>query len=93
MSTFADVVKFSTVHGAAAVDDSVPEGFFSVTANMVGIPTVYLLKGEFGADDAQVVGRVELTKNAAAYRGSRIKGGFLTARSKSFTDAFHSIIS
>lgn len=90
MSNFADIVKFSTVHGAAVVDDSVPEGFFSVTAQVVGVPTVYLLKGDFGSDDAQIVGRVELT-SGTSYRGSRLKGGFFSGKNRSFAKTFQQL--
>lgn len=68
-----------------------PEDIFSVTVKILGITTIYLLRGEQKNEDSKVIGRVELpllTRGdegpALGYRGAGLKGGhFLGSVSES----------
>lgn len=59
--------------------ESLPEGYFDVSAKTFGIHTIFLLRGEFGHDDATIVGRIELSSpnksTPTAYRSELLRGG------------------
>jgi hypothetical protein len=92
MATFANIRAaaagtVSTFHGAET-----PAGHFEVTAKIVGIPTLYLVKGEKDAPDAVIIGRVELTKPVRGYKGSSLKGGTYLASAPRIEDYFKKMV-
>ncbi|MFE6967117.1 hypothetical protein ACFVAJ_18535 [Agromyces sp. NPDC057679] len=79
-STLADIVKASDTPTNQYVDDSTPDGHFCAAAKILGIATVYILKGELGDEGAPIVERTEyqLGRLPNRYIGDRLKGGTWT---------------
>lgn len=54
-----------------------PDGYFDVVAKVFGIQTVFLLRGEYGQDAAEIVGRIEIDapykSNPTAYFGDLLR--------------------
>lgn len=72
-------------------EPNLPEDIFSATVKVLGITTIYILRGEESNDEAEVIGRIELPQltrgdegPALGYRGNGLKGGeFLGAATES----------
>jgi len=63
-------------------EPKLPEDVFSATLKVLGITTIYILRGEQGDMEAEVIGRIELPEMtrgsegpALGYRGNGLKGG------------------
>ncbi|WP_159600533.1 hypothetical protein [Agromyces humi] len=79
-STLADIRKSSERPVRTFVDDTTPDGHFGASAKIVGLATVYILKGELDDPAAQIVERTEYHMVGAPrrYIGRGLKGGQLT---------------
>lgn len=83
-----------------APEPRLPEDIFSITVKVLGITTIYLLRGDQTDEDSTVIGRIELpllTRGdegpALSYRGAGLKGGhFLGSASSGLDDKMLEII-
>lgn len=96
MSTLADLEKNSEKL-ATFVDDATPVGYFGATAKILGLFATYLLKGEEGDKEAQIVGRVEVPNSMEisktnVYVGSGLKGGEWSGRLTSYSAAYAKMV-
>jgi len=64
-------------------EPALPADIFTATVKVLGITTIYILRGEQGNDLAEVIGRIELpllTRGeegpVLGYRGNGLKGGY-----------------
>ena len=75
-------------------EPALPADIFTATVKVLGITTIYILRGEQGDDLAEVIGRVELpllTRGdegpALGYRGAGLKGGYFLGSVSESLDA------
>jgi hypothetical protein len=72
----------------------IPQDHFVVHTRILGIESFYLLKGEAGDLNAEIVGRLESPKNKAntAYKGSGLKYGKFIGTNLWFLEAWEQIL-
>lgn len=77
MATLNDILKEST--SVISLGPLASENHFTATAKVLGIATVYVLKGEDVDLESTIVGRIELgtmaRPSATVYEGGNLKGG------------------
>lgn len=80
MATLNDIRETAT--SVVSLGPLAVENHFTATAKVLGITTVYLLKGEDADLEATIVGRIELGSAerspvyaAIVYKGGNLKGG------------------
>lgn len=77
MATLNDILKSAT--SVVSLGPLVAENHFTATAKILGITTVYVLKGEDVDLESTIVGRIELGTMArpsvTVYEGGNLKGG------------------
>lgn len=80
--TFADVTKAAGVELSPVRYETLPDGLFLATANVLGILTDYIFDGKIGDPEATIIGRVELMHGGRNnhYIGDRLKGGMYVGK-------------
>lgn len=91
MSAYTEIETAASGNVSCYTDAATPNGYFAVTAKVLGIVTTYLLKGNcYDIDSASIVGRVELTDNTRGtiYKGHKLKGGHFEGPLNGYKEAF-----
>lgn len=96
MATFADIRKVSDI---PPMTTHLKGEYFEAVAVILGIHSIYLLKGAINQDEAEILGVTTISKNLAktafvqnSYIGSGLKGGTYIRTADSFEETFASIM-
>lgn len=95
MNTLTDINRLAQTMVSISADNDTPKGHFTALTRVMGVPTLYLLRGEAESLDAPIVGRIEIYpehNRSNVYKGFRMKGGRFLGINSNTRESLHLLV-